>query len=343
MSYFDLLEKAMIIAEIGVNHNGEIKMAKELIDAAKQSGADAVKFQTYKAERLALMTTPKVAYQKKNASLVESHYEMLRDLQLSEENHFILKDYCVRNNIMFLSTPYDVESAKFLNNEIKVEMFKTASADIVDCRLHNYIASTNKPCIISTGMASLGEIERIMKIYDRHGSRNIILLHCTSSYPCSDQSINIKTISTLKQAFNFPVGYSDHSNGVEASVLAIALGSKVIEKHITLDNKLSGPDHLTSLSPSEFTDLVKAIRRSEIMLGSAVKFRQEEEEEMAKVSRKSIVLSNNVPKEHIIKETDLTLMRPGTGLLPYQEKKLIGLKTRYSMNKGYQIQFKDLT
>ena len=316
-------------------------LAKEMIDAAVQSGADAVKFQTFRAESLVSLGTPKVEYQKSTTSSDETHYEMIKKLELSLNDHFVLKDYCKEKEISFLSTPYDLESARFLHEEINVEMFKTASADLVDIPLHDYIASTGKPSLVSVGMANLGEIENTLSIYNSKNHHNIVLLHCVSNYPCADESLNMQVLKTLRQAFQLPVGYSDHSVGNEASILAIALGAQVVEKHFTLDKKLDGPDHLASSSPEEFKSLVDAVRRAQKMLGSPIKSCQSEELQMSQVSRKSIVFAQRVEAGTILKSEHLTLKRPGTGLGSEMLEKIIGIKLAITKEKDEMLFLRD--
>ena len=316
-------------------------LAKEMIDAAVQSGADAVKFQTFRAESLVSMGTPKVEYQKSTTSSDETHYEMIKKLELSLNDHFVLKDYCQEKEISFLSTPYDLESARFLHEEINVEMFKTASADLVDIPLHDYIASSGKPALVSVGMANLGEIENTLSIYNSKNHHNIVLLHCVSNYPCADESLNMQVLTTLRQAFQLPVGYSDHSVGNEASILAIALGAQVVEKHFTLDKKLDGPDHLASSSPEEFKSLVDAVRRAQKMLGSPIKSCQSEELQMSQVSRKSIVFAQRVESGTVLKPEHLTLKRPGTGLGSEMLEKIIGIKLAITKEKDEMLFLRD--
>ena len=269
-NFFKNLTQCFIIAEIGVNHNGDITLAKEMIDAAKESGADAVKFQTFSAETLASEDTPKVNYQENTTSKSETHFEMLKKLELSKDSHFELINYCNDLNIKFLSTPYDIESAKFLS-EIGVDMYKTSSADLIDLPLQKFLAFTGKPVIVATGMATLGEIEYVTNIFQNASNENIVLLHCVSNYPCSDASINLRAMNTLGTAFQVPVGFSDHSEGTLAASLSIAFGAKVIEKHFTLDKSLLGPDHRASSTPEEFFKLVRKVRQSEAILGSPKK------------------------------------------------------------------------
>ena len=341
LNYFNDLKRAYIIAEIGVNHNGDIYLAKKLIDAAKESGADAVKFQTFSAKSLASPATLKVLYQESNTSPGESHLEMLERLELTQEQHIGLAQYCQKKDIEFLSTPYDIESAKFLDS-IGVRFFKTASADIVDLPLHRYIASTGKPTIIATGMADLGEIERVVKIYEMANNANIILLHCVSNYPCSDESLNMLSMNTIGSAFDLPYGYSDHSLGFISSVVAVSRGAKVIEKHFTLDKQMIGPDHKASSTPNEFSELVFNIKRAEKMLGTKRKGRQIEESQMAAISRKSIVLARAAKSGEVLTLQHFRLQRPGSGLDSSFMEKLLGMVLRKDLPAGYQLKWVDL-
>jgi N,N'-diacetyllegionaminate synthase len=340
MNYFKDAKQAFIIAEIGVNHNGDIKVAKNLIDAAKIAGADAVKFQTFSAKLLASTSTPKVPYQNNAILKNESHLEMLERLELSNEDHIELAEYCKCSGIEFLSTPYDIKSAEFLDS-IGVNLFKTASADLIDLPLHRFIASTGKPVFIATGMGSLGEVERVIQIYDAEGSEDIVLLHCVSNYPCSDESINIRAMNTLEKAFGLPVGFSDHSEGDLASVIAVSRGARVIEKHFTLNKDWPGPDHRASATPKEFNDMVFNIRRCEKMLGLSRKARQPEEENMAAISRKSIILARKLNAGSILKEDDFALQRPGNGIPPFFVENLIGKILLSNLPAGHQLKWGD--
>lgn len=331
-----------IIAEIGVNHNGDMDLAEELISSAKKNGADAAKFQTYNTDSLVTRQTPKVEYQKRGSSAGESHYEMLRKLELTRENHFRLKDFCRKLEIDFISTPYDIDSAKFLK-ELDIHVFKTASADLVDLPLHNWIAKTGKPCLVSVGMSSLGEIEKVLDIYNQNSNPNVILLHCVSNYPASDKSINMRVLETLKQSFNILTGYSDHSEGCEAAILSLAYGAVVFEKHFTLDKNLPGPDHKASANPIEFKTLVNSIRKAEKMLGSSVKRIQNEESQMAKTSRKSIVMAKDIQKGEIFSMEHLTLKRPGTGLKSEHINYFIGRRAKIKKRKDDLLDFSDVS
>jgi len=336
-NYFSELSRCYLIAEIGVNHNGDIDLAKNMIKKAKEIGADAVKFQTFTADKLVSQNAPKVPYQKESSNSLESHYEMIRKLELSHGDHFLLKEYADNIGIDFLSTPYDVDSAKFLHEELDVPFFKTASADIIDLPLHKFIASTGKPSIISVGMASLGEIETVLDIYNENCSSDIVLLHCVSNYPCSYDSLNISVMNTLKGAFNLPVGFSDHSIGFEAAMLSIALGAKVIEKHFTTDKKLPGPDHLASSDFEEFSDLVIKVRHAERIMGSQIKRLQDEEKSMFSFSRKSIHIVNEMMVNDELNIDNIILKRPGTGLPPDMISSVIGRKISKNLKKGEML------
>ena len=330
-----------LIAEIGVNHGGDLVLAKEMVMAAKRVGADAVKFQTFSAARLVNPGTPKVKYQESTTSPKETHYDMIRSLELSLEDHRALFDFCRYEAIEFISTPYDVESARFLD-ELGCLAFKTASADIVDLDLHRFLASTGKPVLISTGMASLGEIEECLHVYGNRTRKDLVLLHCVSNYPCSDASLNLRVLPMLAAAFGCRVGFSDHSVGSEAAMVSVALGAIVIEKHFTTDRALPGPDHAASVLPEEFAQLVSAVRRVELMLGSAIKELQPEEAQMASVSRKSITLVKALVPGEALSREHVTLKRPGTGLLARELPALLGRKARYALPVGRQLRHSDL-
>ena len=333
-------KKIYFIAEIGVNHNGRLDLAKKMIIEAKRSGADAVKFQTFKAEDLVTPKTQKVEYQKSTTSPKETHYDMIKSLELSEKNHIILKNFCSQKKIDFISTPYGIKSAIFLN-KIKCGVFKTASADIVDLEMHEYLAKKNKIVLISTGMATIKEIKECVNIYRKYKNNKFILLHCVSNYPCSLDSVNLNVLLGLKNKFHCNVGYSDHSIGNDASCISIALGAKVIEKHFTINKKLRGPDQLASILPKEFSEMVAAVNKSVLILGKNEKKCQNEEKQMSKVSRKSITFNQNIKKNMIIKKKHLTLKRPGTGLFYNKIKNIIGKKAKKSFSKNYQPNIRD--
>lgn len=331
-----------IIAEIGVNHNGSVEVAKALIDKAVEAGADAVKFQTFSADRLASTQTPKVAYQLRTSDPKETHYEMLKKLELNRDEHIELLSYCNGIGVEFCSTPYSRDDAELLD-EIGVSFFKTSSADLVDRQLHEYIASTGKPCLVAVGMATLGEIEEALSIYEQKGVKNrVTLMHCVSSYPAPVKTLNLNVISTLKKVFDVSIGYSDHAKGAWAAVVSVALGATVIEKHFTLDTTMGGPDHLASSTPDEFALLVNGVRVAELALGDHVKRVQMCETDMRKVSRKSIVAVRDLICGAVLKESDLAFRRPGDGVSPMSYPQYIDRKLNKHIVAGEMITFSDL-
>ena len=331
-----------IIAEIGVNHNGDITLAKKLIDAAVNCRANAVKFQTFSAKRLASPSTPKVPYQCSTSDLKESHFAMLKKLELSKNDHIILKKYCKKKAIEFCSTPYSVEDAQFLES-LGVNLYKVASADITDRRLHEYLSGTGKEVIVATGMSTMDEIAEILKLYEEKSARDkVILLQCVSAYPAKAKHINLKVMHTLEKAFGCRVGFSDHTITPFAAFAATAMGAAVVEKHFTLDRKMQGPDHAASCEPKDFSYLVKGIREIEALIGDGVKKVCSCEEDMRKISRKSIVLSRDVPKGKVIGPYDITAMRPGTGVSPMRYEQIIGRRVKRKLFRGAQIRTKDL-
>ncbi|MAZ25421.1 MAG: N-acetylneuraminate synthase [Porticoccaceae bacterium] len=333
-------EKCFVIAEIGVNHGGSIDLAYKMIDEAKRCQADAVKFQTFQASRLVSKNTPKVHYQMSTTDKNESHFKMIQNLEFKYEDHEPVINYCKAKRIEFISTPYDIESAVFLN-KLGVNIFKTASADIVDLPLHKFLSSTGKKVIISTGMASLGEIEEVLSIYKKENIDNVALLHCVANYPCSYQSLNLRVITTLKEAFGLPVGFSDHAEGSIPAAASIALGATIVEKHFTLDRNMVGPDHKASSTPEEFRALVQAIRITEASLGSKVKSIQIEEKDMRKISRKSLFLAKDVREGQVLDEHDFTLKRPGSGIYANVLPVIVGRKASRELKKGKILEYGD--
>mgnify|MGYP006081072979 CR=1 FL=1 len=322
---FNKLTNCYMIAEIGVNHGGSVELAIKMVDAAKDAGADAVKFQTFKASTLVSQGTPKVNYQISTTDKDESHYQMIKSLEFKYEDHKPVFNYCKSKDIDFISTPYDLESAIFLDN-LGVDIFKTASADIVDIPLHKFLASLNKKVIVSTGMATLGEIENVVSIYREFNITNLAILHCVANYPCAYESLNLNVIKTLRESFKIPVGYSDHAVGCYPAIASIALGAKIIEKHFTLDKKMNGPDHKASNNPKEFAALVEAVRIAEKSMGGSIKQVQNEELQMRNVARKSLFFANNINKGDIISQQDIILKRPGSGIYSTMMDSIIGKK-----------------
>ena len=264
---------------------------------------------------------------------------MIKSLELSKSNHKVIKNFCVKKKINFLSTPYDINSAKFLK-KLGCKIFKTASADIVDLELHAYLAKTKKKVLISTGMSNLEEINQCVKIYKKYSNNNYVLLHCVSNYPCSLKSLNLKAISLIKERFKTKVGYSDHSNGNLAAVASVVLGASVVEKHFTINRGLPGPDQKASSTPNEFSKMVREIRKTELILGKKIKKCQKEELQMSKVSRKSLTLIKNIKKMQVLKRNYLKLKRPGTGIYFNKIDKLLGKKARKDFKKIIKLKKK---
>ncbi|MDA9802792.1 N-acetylneuraminate synthase family protein [bacterium] len=331
--------RVQVIAEIGVNHNGSLDKALRLVDVAVGCGADIVKFQTFSATRLASTGTPKVPYQERDTS-TSSHLLMLSRLELSYEDQTRMFDYCSAANIEFMSTPYGVPEAKFLL-DLGVERFKTASADIVDVPLHQFLAATRKPVLVSTGMASALEVSNVVSIYETNDS-NLTLMHTTSEYPTPASATNILRLERLKE-FGHPVGYSDHTEGFVAAVMAIASGVSVIERHITLDRADVGPDHFASDQPEEFSAYVSAVREAETRMGSHEFTRTPAEEAMAKTSRKSLHMAVSRPSGWRLESDDLTLRRPGTGLGWSEVDQVKGRKLKRALLEGSIVTEDDLT
>lgn len=325
MNGIDTSRKIFIIAEAGVNHNGRLNLAYELVDVAKEAGADAIKFQTFKAEKVVSSKAPKAEYQKKATSSDESQLEMIKKLELSFEDFVKLKKYCDKKGIMFLSTPFDHQSIDFLYNLI--DIYKIPSGEIINYPYLKHIAAKNKPIIMSTGMTNLGEVEEaINTIRTVNSEAKISLLHCTTNYPTSYEEVNLKAIQTLAIAFKLPVGYSDHTLGIEVPIAAVALGARIIEKHFTLDKKLLGPDHKASLEPGELKEMIKAIRNIEKALGNGIKKPNKSEIEIIKVARRSLISTRDIRVGEIIKESDIIIKRPGTGIPPKFKEIVIGIR-----------------
>ncbi len=323
----------MIIAEAGVNHNGRLDMACQLIDVAVEAGADAVKFQTFRAERLLISGAPKADYQIKATSRNESQYEMLESLELSPEIHQELMSYCLHKDILFMSSPFDKESADLLK-KLNVAAYKIPSGEITNLSLLNHVARKGLPMIISTGMASLTEVKEAVKVVKACGNEEILLLHCVSNYPTNPVDANLLAIKTMTQELSVPVGYSDHTMGSEVSLAAVALGACVIEKHFTLDRSQHGPDHHISLEPDELAGLVRSIRVVESALGHGRKEPALVEEEVAAVARRSLVAAKEISAGSAVTEDMISFRRPGTGLPPSMCNNLIGKIVRQDVKIG---------
>lgn len=311
-----------IIAEAGVNHNGDINIAKKLVDAACEACVDAIKFQTFKAENLVTRNAPKAKYQKQTTGN-GNQYGMLKKLELSYEEHVILKNYCDEKGIMFISTPFDFESVNLLE-KLNIPLYKISSGDLTNIPLLKYIAKLNKHMIISTGMANLGEVEDAIEAIKQAGNNKISLLHCTSNYPTNYEDVNLKAMITLKNAFKLSVGYSDHTIGIEVPVAAVAMGAKIIEKHFTLDKLMEGPDHKASVDSKELKQMVTSIRNIESAFGNGIKKCNESEKNTREIARKSIVASVKIKKGETISENNVTFKRPGNGISPKLFNEIIG-------------------
>ncbi len=312
-----------VIAEIGVNHNGDLALAKHMVIEAKRAGADCVKFQTFKAERVATAGAGKAQYQLLSTDPAESQLEMLRKLELPEAYYPDLLALCAQQDILFLSTPYNVEDVDLLAR-YDVPAYKVASAMCVEPRFLQRIGREGKTVILSTGMADLGEVEEGIEALRAGGTRDIILLQCTTDYPARFEDTNLLAMKTLATAFDLPVGFSDHTQSCTASSLAVALGGRVIEKHFTTDKSLPGPDQSTSADPREFAQLVRAIREAETVLGSAVKKPSERERINAEGMRRSIVSKIHIEAGTQITSDMLTFKRPATGIPPRDWDSVVG-------------------
>lgn len=306
-------ERCFVIAEAGVNHDGDIGKALQLIDVAADAGADAVKFQTFSADRLVAANAPKAEYQKRGTSAPESQLAMLQRLELSPDAHHALLAHAEVRGIEFMSTPFDERCADFLL-DLGVRRFKVSSGDLTNLPFIRHLAATRLPVILSTGMATLGEVERAIDVFYGAGGEGLSILHCTSNYPAAPQDVNLRAMQTLATAFGLPTGYSDHSLGIEIPIAAVALGARLIEKHFTIDTSAPGPDHAASLTPRELTDMVRGIRTVELALGNGTKKPQPMEREVAAVARKSIFADMAIPAGSRIQRSQLTMRRPGTGL-----------------------------
>ena len=330
--------KIFIIAEAGINHNGSIKLAKKLVDKAVYCGADAIKFQTFKASDVISKYATKLNYQLNKKNDDETQLEMLKKNELTNTEFKKLFKYCKKKKIIFISTPKDLNSAKFLN-KLGVSIFKIGSGDILNYELLEYVASTKKKLIISTGMCSLNEVKKILKVLNKTTKKNINLLHCVSLYPTPLKLINLNTITYLRNKFKIKCGFSDHTQDIETGSIAAALGAHIIEKHMTLNRKLPGPDHKMSLEPKDFKSYVEKIRKVEILLGKYGKTLSKEEKKNILEFRRGLVYSTNFSKNHIIGRKDLNIKRPLLGMRPYKIKSIIGkeLKKNVSLDQPVKI------
>ena len=323
------MKHVFVIAEAGVNHNGSVELAKKLIDVAAETGVDAVKFQTFKANKLVSKSAQKAAYQKETTDAEESQLEMIRKLELDIQMHHELMDYCQSQNIMFLSTPFDHESIDILHN-LGLEIFKIPSGEITNLPYLRHIGSLDKEVILSTGMADIGEIEDALDVLMESGTHKekITILHANTMYPTPMEDVNLKAMFTIGKTFDVKYGYSDHTLGMEVPVAAVAMGASVIEKHFTLDKTMEGPDHKASLEPDELKAMVSAIRNIEMALGSSIKKPSKSERPNMEIARKSIVASRPIHKGQTFNEENLAVKRPGNGISPMRWDEIIGQKAQ---------------
>lgn len=319
--------RVFVIAEAGVNHNGSIELAKQLIDVASEAGADAVKFQTFKAENLVSKHATKAAYQRETTDNEESQFDMIKRLELDVDRHKELMDYCNQKKIMFLSTPFDHDSIELLE-KMGLEVFKIPSGEITNLPYLRHIGRLDKKVILSTGMADIGEIEDALDVLIEAGTKkkNITVLHANTMYPTPMEDVNLKAMQTIACTFGVEIGYSDHTLGIEVPIAAVAMGAQVIEKHFTLDKTMEGPDHRASLEPDELKAMVKAIRNIEKALGSGIKKTSLSEKPNMEVARKSIVAAREIKKGEVLSEDNLAVKRPGNGLSPMRWDEIVGTK-----------------
>ena len=326
--------KTLIIAEAGVNHNGDLDLAKQLINAAADAGADLVKFQTFNANRQVTRTAKKADYQTQTTSSTESQHAMLRRLELTEEMHHQLIAHCATQNIGFLSTGFDIESVDLLVS-LGQECFKIPSGEITNLPYLRHIGQLGKTVILSTGMATLGEIEAAIEVLEQTGTprAKVTVLHCTTEYPTPMNEVNLRAMQSIHAAFDVAVGYSDHTEGIEIAIAAVAMGASVIEKHFTLDRTFPGPDHQASLEPAELKAMVTAIRNIEIALGDGIKRLTPSEARNKPVARKSLVASQAISIGEIFTAENLTTKRPGTGISPMRWDELVGQASQKNYNE----------
>lgn len=335
------MQRVLIIAEAGVNHNGSIDIAKQLVDKAVEAGVDMIKFQTFKAEKLVSKSAKQAEYQKKNigAKADDSQLNMLKKLELSEQDHQTLIDYCNKKGIRFFSTAFDMESIDYLHS-LDLGLWKIPSGEITNYPYIKKIALYHEPVILSTGMCELDDVSAAMCVLIKNGvQRNqITILHCNTEYPTPFEDVNLKAMLELKEEFQTKVGYSDHTKGIEVPIAAVALGASVIEKHFTLDRNMEGPDHKASLEPDELKAMVSAIRHIEQALGSGKKTVSESERKNIAIARKSIVAACPIQKGELLTEQNLTVKRPGNGISPMKWDEVVGMTAKRDFSEDELIE-----
>ncbi|MBI9094590.1 MAG: N-acetylneuraminate synthase [Sphaerochaeta sp.] len=329
--------KTFIIAEAGVNHNGNLDLARKMIDAAKEAGVDCIKFQTFKAEALVSGKATKAEYQQKQTKNDESQLHMLQKLELSYDEFALLAQYCEERDISFLSTPFDFHSIEFLQT-LNMKYWKIPSGEITNLPYLIKIAQTHMPIILSTGMSTIEEISDALKVLREYGCGEVTLLHCTTEYPAPYAEVNLRAMETLRKEFHVSVGYSDHTKGIEVPIAAVALGATVIEKHFTLDRQMEGPDHKASLEPDELKAMVNAIRNIEVALGSGEKKPSLSEIKNIPIVRKSIIASRHIVEGENFSEDNITTKRPGNGISPMRWFEVLGKVSKRSFQEDELIE-----
>lgn len=323
------MKQVFIIAEAGINHNGDLILAKKMIDVACETGVDAIKFQTFKADKVVSRFAPKAEYQKETTSKDESQLEMVKKLELDKKEHEELIAYCKKREIIFISSPFDIESIEFLDS-MGLEILKIPSGEITNLPYLRKIGCLGKRIILSTGMADLGEIEDALEVLTSIGTRkgDITILHCNTEYPTPMEDVNLLAMITIRDAFKVSVGYSDHTRGIEIPIAAAVMGASVIEKHFTLDRTMEGPDHKSSIEPQELISMVKAIRNIESALGDGIKKPSKSELKNKPIARKSIVAAKNIKSGEVFSKDNITTKRPGTGISPMLLDNVLGNKAK---------------
>ena len=317
------MRHVIVIAEAGVNHNGSFELAKKMVDAAKEAGVDYVKFQTFNPQKLVSKYAKKAKYQKETTGSDETQLQMLQKLTLIEDNFLSLRDYCKEVGIGFISTPFDLDSIAFLET-FDMDFWKVPSGEVTNLPYLEAIARTKRKVVMSTGMCDINEIQDAMEVLKKNGTTEITLLHCNTQYPTPYEHVNLSAMSTIKDTLHKEVGYSDHTQGIEVPIAAVAMGATVIEKHFTLDKNMEGPDHKASLDPTELKQMVSAIRNIEKAIGNGLKEPSSSELTNKAVARKSIVASREIKQGEILSEYNLTTKRPGTGISPMKWYEVIG-------------------
>jgi N,N'-diacetyllegionaminate synthase len=331
------MNRTLIIAEAGVNHNGSLDLALKMVDEAKKAGADIVKFQTAIPELVISKFADKAEYQKETTGYGESQLEMCKKIHLKFDDYYVVKKHCEDVGISFLSTPFDLPSIDFLNR-LGCDIWKIPSGEITNLPYLIKIAQTHMPILLSTGMSTLAEISDALQALREHGCREVTLLHCTTEYPAPFSEVNLRAIETLKKTFDARVGYSDHTRGVEIPIAAVALGATVIEKHFTLDRGMEGPDHKASLEPDELKAMVSAIRNIEVALGSGEKLPSPSEIKNIPIARKSIIASRDIEKGELFSLDNITTKRPGNGISPMQWFEVLGKASKRDFQEDEMIE-----